>query len=892
MEFIKLACRRVKALFTRNAIERDIDDEMRLHMDLLAEEFQRSGMPLDQAKHAARRRFGNLSAIKENARDIRGAGIAGDLLQDVRYALRSLRHSASFTTAAVLTIALGIGINTGIFSILNSIALRSLPAPAASQLVSIYQNFRGVSKRSVHGAGSLFSTSEYESYRDRTQSLTGVMSYSMPSDVTLGGDMPRQTAAVFVSCNYFDVLQLKPTLGLGFTRANCNGANATPVVVLSRDLWKDQFGADPNAIGKNILLNRKSFTVVGVASEGFYGTEIFKSSLFLPISTQPDVLPGLDMYHAERLSWLTMIGRRKDGVSVDQVRADLRIISRQIDQLEPGRTTDIITTRATSVALPEGRQILFSLSTVVLAAFGLVLLIASANVANLVLARAMGRSKEIAVRLSLGATRARLIQQLLTESILIALAGGVLGSALALWSFRGLLTVVLSSLPGDVPPVAIDSSPDLRVLLFAVAVTVAAGIFFGLAPALHASKADLQSTLKQDSGGGGRRTVGLLRGGLVGLQVAVCMVLMIAAGLLLRGLYAAQTVDPGFSYQNVAVVSFDLTSAGYTDDKADLFQRELMDRAKALPGVDSVAQVGRTPLSPGRSGTMFRLPGEERMHPVDFNSVSPEYFSLVRIPIVRGRTFVEEELRGQPRAVIVTEATARRYWVGRDPIGQTLTMGLGPKHETPMEVVGVAKDTQITQIADIPSSYMYVPTNTRAMGLNVLVRGGAGFLKTASVLRTIAHDLDPGLVVRINRLEDNLEFWRTMSRLATSLSAGLCALALAIAAIGVYGVVSYVVSRRLREMSIRIVLGATNQAVRKMIVKQAMRPVAVGVFVGIACAAAVSRILEVVLFGISAFDPLAFLAAPLLLLAIAVAASLVPARRALRADPLAILRYE
>jgi predicted permease len=825
----------------------------------------------------------------------RRATMLSNLRSDLRYGIRCLSQNPGFTLAAVLTIALGIGINTGIFSLVNSLALRPLRVPDAEDLVTIYQQYRGVQKRMVNGARSMFSTPEYRNYRDRTQSLSGVMAFAVSSNVTLGGDYPQDVEGILVSCNYFDVLQVKPRLGLGFTGANCDAPGAGPTVVLSHDLWTSALGADPGIVGRDVVLNRQSFAVVGVAPENFHGTEALKASFFVPLSMQPVLLPGRDNNAEVQLSWLHLVGRMKDGVGIDQVRADLSLVANGIDQQQPGRTTNLIINRASGFALPEGRNTILTVATVIMTAFGLVLLIACANVANLLLARSAGRSREIAVRLSLGATRGRLIQQLLTESVLIAIFGGLLGSALAMWSFRGLVALVLSALPAQLPPIAIDANPDLRVLWFAFALTFATGLLFGLAPALQATRTDLQSSLKTDSAGAGRQTTGWLRASLVGIQVAVCVLLTISAGLLLRGLYAAQTVDPGFDYRDVTVVSFDPRRAGYDDAKAAAFQGQFIERIQALSEARGVARAGRTPLSPGRTGTMVHLAGQEQRHEMDFNSVSPEYFSIIRLPIVRGRNFSDADVQGTSRTVIVTETTAARYWPGQDPVGQTLYMGVGGGADwLPLEVIGVAKDAQITQIAETPSSYMYLPATppTQRGRQQLLVRSRMDFASTASAVRAFARDLDPGLVVRVNRLEENLDYWRTVSRFATSLSASLGALALLIASIGVYGVVSYVVSRRQREVGIRMVLGATALEVQRLILTQTLRPVVFGMLAGMAAAAAVSRILESVLFGISAFDPIAFLVAPSFVLLIAAAASVIPAHRTMRVDPMSTLRHE
>ena len=826
-----------------------------------------------------------------------------NLWNDIRYAVRALGRSPGFAAAAVIPLALGIGINTGLFSILNSIALRPLPTPESTELVSIYQDFRGVKERRVHGARSMFSIPEYRVYRDATKTLSGVMAYSRSWTVTLGGQTPREIEGVLVSCNFFEVLRLRPSIGAGFTSDNCGASTAHPVVILSHSLWTRDFSADVNIVRKTVALNGQNFSVVGVAPEGFDGIDITRATFFVPMWVQRTLLPNPNLVDDAHASWLALVGRRSKGADLAQVRAELAVIAGQIDQQQAGRTTTPIVAPATSLSLPVARRDIFSVATIVLVAFGLVLLIACANVANLLLARGSSRTQEIAVRLSVGATRGRLVQQLLTESTIIALAGGIAGSLLAWWSFQGLLAWLFSSLAGTIPEMRIDARPNVTVLWFALALTAATALVFGLAPALQASRSDVYAAMKQDGMDfGGRRRWrlrsrargGWLRGMLVGVQVAVCMILLISAALLTRALYTAQTTDPDFQYRNVAVVSFALPGGQYDSDvKVAAFQEQMLERISAIPGVDGVAQVRKIPLSPGRHQSMFKLPGHDQWHEVNVNTVSPSYFSLVEIPLLRGRTFTAADLDDSSRSAIITEATARRYWPGEDPVGRTLVMALGQDRETTLEIIGVARDAQVSQLAATDSSYLYLPASPKAQrGLGLVVRSQLDFAALAPTIRSTVRDLDSGLVVRVNRLEENLEFWRTGSRLVAGLSGSISILALLLASVGVYGVVSYVVTRRRREVGIRMTLGATARDVQRLFLRQTLRPVVIGAVIGIAAAAAASRILESVLFGISPYDPIAFIGAPLFLLTVAAAASFLPTREALKVDPMVTLRYE
>jgi predicted permease len=471
--------------------------------------------------------------------------------------------------------------------------------------------------------------------------------------------------------------------------------------------------------------------------------------------------------------------------------------------------------------------------------------------------------------------------------MLIALLGGALGSLIAVWSFEAIVGFVFSHLPREAPPVAVGVGPDIRVLGYAVLLTLITGIVFGLIPALQASRPDVNTALKQ-SGIGGKSSDGF-RHALVGTQVAVSMMLLIAAGLLLRGLYLAQTIDPGFEMKNVAAVSFDLRGQGYDAARAGIFQRQVMDRLAALPGVDAVTEAGNTPLSDSHRGTVFSLPGHPGDYQVEFNEVSPEFFSLLGIPIVRGRNFTGNEARTGAALAIVTESTARRFWPNQDSIGKILHM----EGESDMQVIGMAKDAQVSHLARSNETYLYLPAGPKQqIRMKLLVHGADAFASTATGIQAAIHSLDPGLVVDVAKLEDNLEVWRAPSRIVAILAGSLGALGMLLACIGVYGVVSYAVSRRVREIGIRMTLGADAREVKRLILRQAMWPVVIGALVGIAGCAAVSQILKSMLFGISPHDPLAFVIVPLVLLSVALLASYVPARRATKVDPMVALRYE
>jgi predicted permease len=692
------------------------------------------------------------------------------------------------------------------------------------------------------------------------------------------------------SCNYFDVLEEGPGLGRLFVDADCSAPGASAVVVLSDDLWRSRFGADPLIVGKSVSLNRTKFVVIGVAAPNFGGLDPWPSDFWAPVTMQKALEPDRNLLHEDNTGWLAMLGRMQGGVSIEEVRSNLGVIAEHIDQQYPGRITTLAIHRATFLGRPEERTFVIAIGAVVLAAVGLVLLIACANVANLLLARASARQKEIAIRLAIGGSRWQIVRQLLTESLLISFLGGTLGSLMAFWSIEGVARFVLAHLPHGAPRLVWNVNPDLHVWGYSLVLTALTGIVFGMAPALHATRHDLSTAIKGDGCLIGKAAVGgRLRSTLVGLQVAVCMILLIAAGLLMRGLYVAQTIDPGFEMKGITQAIFDLPSQGYSEERAQVFQRELMARVAALPGVDAVEQAHVTPLNHQFLGTGMTLAGETEGRQFEFNVVSPGFFAMLGMPMVLGRGFTKEEMQSDAGVMVVTESTARRLWPGQDAIGKTLR-GFDKKE---YQVVGVVKDSQVSHLGEPGGMFFYIPAGPKEQArLQLLVHSQSGETATANGIRELARGLDADLIVDVTRLEDNLELWRTPSRIVATLSGVLGTLSLLLASIGVYGVVSYGVSQRIREIGIRMTLGADGKEVMRLLLRQAMRPVLIGAGVGVAGCAAVSQILSKVLYGIGSHDPIAFVGVPLFLLGIALLASYVPARRATRVDPVVALRYE
>lgn len=890
---------KMKALFKRKQLDRDLEDELAFHLAMREAKNRDRGVEAGDARYAARRQFGNLMRIKEACREAWSFVSLETTWRDLRYGARTLAKNPGFTAVAVLATALGIGVNTGIFSVLNGVALKLLPVPKADQIVGVDQMFHGKVRRNIHGESGLSSYSEYRNYRANNHVFSGLLAYAPFLEATLGGENPKGLMGAETSCNFFDVLGERPALGRTFVEEDCRAPGASAVVVLSDELWRTRFGADPLILGKSLSLNRAKFVVIGVAAPGFRGLDPWPSEFWAPVTMQKALEPEIELLNDDNTAWLAMLGRLRPSVSLEEARADLGVIAGRIDQQYPGRTTTLVIHRATFMGRPEERTVVFGIGSVVLAAVGLVLLIACANVANLLLARASSRQKEIAIWLSIGGSRWRIVRQLLTESLLIALLGGTLGSLMAFASLGSIARSVLAHLPMEAPQLVWNVSPDLHVWGYAVALTTLTGIVFGLAPALHATRQDLSTAVKGEGGGlTGKARGGKLRSTLVGVQVAVCMILLIAAGLLMRGLYLAQTVDPGFEMKGIIQVQFGLPSQGYTLERAQGFQRELIARVEALPGVDEVEQAWVTPLSHNFLGTGLTPAGETESRQFEFNDVSPGYFTMLGMPIVRGRTFTEAETMSDAPVLVVTESTARRLWAGQDAIGKSL-LGAPPagyepgKEKKEYQVVGIVKDSQVSHLGRSDGLFLYLPAGPKEQGiLQLLAHSKSGDTATINGIREAARALDPNLIVGVTKLADNLEAWRTPSRIVAALSGVLGALALLLASIGVHGVVSYGVSQRIREIGIRMTLGADGRDVMGLVLRQAVRPVVIGAIVGVIGCAAVSRVLADVLYGIGSHDPIAFIGVPAFLLGIAFLASYIPARRAVRVDPAVALRYE
>ncbi|HWB95429.1 MAG TPA: ABC transporter permease [Bryobacteraceae bacterium] len=819
--------------------------------------------------------------------------------QDVRYALRSFRKSPTFTAVAILSLALGIGVNTAIFSLVNAVLLRPLPVPEPDRLISVYH-------RSAHGSGQLSSSSypDYEYYRDHAQSLAGLMAYvRLPVDLRQGGEV-RRVSAEIATANYFSVLGVEPKLGRLLILDD--DRTATAVVVMSHRLWQSRFGGDPGIIGRSIMLNGHPFSVVGIAPPEFRGVVLDwgdPPELWLPMSTYGQAaasLARLDPLHRWNMRWLLLTGRLRPGVPLSQAAAELQTLAARASHDHPERDADasasgsfapVVLPTGQARFWPEARGSVLTLLGVLLAIVGLVLLIACFNVANLLLARGARRRKELALRLALGAGHGRLIAQLLTESLLLALGGGLAGLGVAVATCR-----VLAAYPHPFRiPVSADLSLDWRVLLFSLLISMLTGVLFGLAPAHLAARLELAGAMKLDgatAGPGGRRRSSV-RDGLVLAQVALSLVLLVAAGLFLRTLANARRSDPMFRAGNLLLSRPGMYQRGYSEERGRRFYFELRERVLRLPGVESAGFVWTMPLAGMRIDDTIEIgpPGATQTMQVNRNRISPGWFRTLGLPLGRGRDFTPADGPGSPRVAIINEAMARRFWPGQDPLGRQFGVGTPP---APVTVVGIVRDGKMSSFREeirpcfyLPVAQSYIPEMTLA------IRTASAPLAILPGLEREINAIDPEVPLSgIATLESYLNTTLSQERMTAVLASCLGLVALVLAAIGIYGVVAFSVAQRTREIGIRMALGAQREEVLGLVLRRGLLPVLLGVAAGCGAAVVLTRFAGALLYGVSPTDWETYGLVSLGLLAVALAAAWIPARRASRVDPLVALRYE
>jgi putative ABC transport system permease protein len=818
------------------------------------------------------------------------------LFQDLRYGLRMLIRNPGLSLVATLSLALGIGANTTIFTLINAVLLHPIPVRDPQTLVSIFATDERVKDTRFNTLN--ISRLNYDDLRDRNGVFEETAAYvGTPVNLSGGGE-PEQIAGDLVSGNFFSLLGVRPALGRAFLPEEDRVEGSSPVVVLNDRLWRRRFAADPAIVGKTITLNGQSFTVVGVAPRGFEGINTLGGpDLWIPLSMHKQILSGFlaENFDERRALLFNAVGRLKPGVTLQQADAALKTIAARLAEEYPtpnrGRST-VLLPIAQATVNPNFRQLLVMAGGLLMTVVGLVLLIACANVANLLLARSTTRRKEIAIRLSIGAGRSRLVRQLLTESVVLALAGGAAGLLVAVWARH----LILAFRPPQFIAGGIDIPLDAPVLLFTLAVSVLTGIVFGIVPALQASRPDLITSLKERSGaqaGGGRRYN--LRGALVVAQVALSLVSLIGAGLFVRSLRNTARIDPGFDAKNLLILSFDIGGQGYDRARGEAYQKRLLETARAFPGVRSAALSANLPMGGGFGRTVFPEGQQPSTGAVGqfttSNEISIGYFETMGIALRRGRDIQETDREGTPRVAWINEAMAKQFWSGQDALGKRFKF-FGD--EQFREVAGIVEDTKLFTLGEDPSPQAYVPvlqSYVPAMTLNVRAAGDPATLLPA--LRRQVQALEPTMPLTNVQTAENLigaVLWP--SEMGAALLSIFGGIALVLAAIGIYGVMSYSVNQRTVEFGLRMALGARPADVQRLVMRQGIYLVGAGLAIGIGAALAAGRLVESMLVGMSPTDPLTFLGISLLLAGVAALAGFIPARRATRVDPMIALRYE
>jgi predicted permease len=881
----------LRALLRREQLETDLDEELRYHLAREIERLRASGMPLDEAQRTARLGFGNVAVLKEESRDARGTRFIEELIADIGYALRLLRWSPGFAAVAILTLTMGIGLTTAIVSVVSAVLVRPLAYPESDRLVMVLPSQR------TQGPPTFVTVTpgDFLEWRAQNASFASMAGFTGSTFVLTGAGEPQRLNGASVTSEFFATLGVAPLLGRTFTPDDSVEGRAQ-VVVLSGGLWRNRFAADPGIIGRRVTLDGAPYTVVGVMPETFgFPQEMPRPGIGPQVQVRlwtPAVLREGDRSNA----FLLVMARLKPGRTMEQAHADLAsLASRQWQQFgrrdRPAPDVRIVPLHSYVVAGVQPLLLVF------LGAVLFVLLIACANVANLLAARAIARQKEVAVRMSLGSSRRRLVRQLLTESGVLGALGGIGGLMLAAPGTNALLALIP---PGALPRAA-DVHIDLPVLLVTLLLAVGTGVAFGIAPALHATRIDTSSALRDGAVTQTAHT--RLMRSLIVAEVALVLVLLTGAGLLMKSFLRLTAVDPGFKPQNILSLSVNLPDREYASiAQMNAFHANVLERFAHVAGVERVGAVNWLPLG----GDLIRgdflveeVPENSRDLVASKPAVSPDYFSVMGMPIVRGRAFTSSDTDGTPGVAVITDGLARRLWPGRDAIGKRLKLGFGPPDADPWRtVIGVVGTVKQTGLGDESQEAVYTPLSQAPRpfllaAMTYVVRTPLDPAAVAPVLRHEIQAVDANLPVdRITTLSDLLSDSVSEPRFRTVVVGAFAGVALALVAIGIMGVLAYLVTQRTREIGLRMALGADRVQVVGLVLRQTLTMSAVGVAIGLAAAAALTQLLRGYLFDVQPTDPMTFAGAAVLLVGVALLASYVPARRATDVDPLVALRSE
>jgi putative ABC transport system permease protein len=870
---------RCRALARRRTVEHELDEELRFHFESVVDAYIEQGLAPGAARRRARLEHGGVEQIKEECRRARGVAAVEDFFRDLGYGWRSLRRTPGFALAAAGALALGIGVNTVLFSLVYGAILRPLPVAEPDSIRNVFLTTRGPGQRAHFGSQYLVSFPEFNHIRThaRTAEVAGV------AEAGLSWQGNGTLRAQLATDNLLPLIGAKPLLGRFFTSEEASRPGDAAVAVLSYAAWQGRFGGALDVVGRTIVLNRTPFTVIGVAGQSVTGPLILKPDVWIPYTMQALTRPGDPLIERPNVAWIQMIARRLPGVADSAMRAEMEVLGQQALLPHSPERKAIVTVSPGAflnypVIMTQGAPVL----AILFLAVSLVLLVACANVANMLLARGFSRRREMAIRLSMGAGRGRLLQQLLTETLLLGAIGGALGLALS----QGAAQLVLALIPAaSLGAHQLDLSPDWRILLYTTAVAAAASLVAGLAPALHLLRSDLTPALKGEGPGGSKRSRNRLQNGLIAVQVAVCLVLLVNAGLLLRGLGRAMGMDVGQATRHVLIASFDLRQQQYTAEEAGRFVERLRDEAAGLPGVKAASLTMLDPYVNHCGNTAQPAERDSGPFRVSCDEIGPDFFRVMGIRLLAGRDFT----RTEPNTVIVDERFARR--LGGDVVGRRIR--LGDSLETDREVVGVAAATKELEFQAGDDPKVYLPMRGQRYFEAKLVTSYSGpHEPVARALRAATLGLDPNVSATVRPIEESVAQALAPVRVIAAGVSALGALGLLLACAGVYGVVSFTVGRRRREVGIRLALGADRGGVLRLILRQGMAPVAAGVAAGLALAAAGAQLARAMLYGVSPLDPLTFAAGGIALAAVAALAALVPARAALRVDPAATLRHE
>jgi putative ABC transport system permease protein len=884
--------RQLLSRLRRGRYEREMEEEMRFHLEMQIEQNLTSGMASEEARYAARRQFGNQTWLREVSREMWSLNSIETLIQDLRYGARTLIKNPVFTMVAVLTLALGIGANTAIFSVVNGVLLSALPYYEPERLVMVWAD-RPILQAQIGISDFPVAVADFIDWRNQNQVFEQMAAMFAGRMNLTGGGEPESVFALRASASIFPLIGARFAAGRAFLPEE-DRTGADRVVVISYGLWRQRYGADQKIIGQKITLDNESYTVIGVTAPDFqfprrdelpsYYKVSRKVDLYLPIAFTPEAMKN------RRGNFLTVIARLKPGVSVGQANDDMNTIARRLTELYPQTNTDkgVRLALLQQQAVGKARTALL----VLLGAVGFVLLIACANVANLLLARAAGRQKELAIRAALGANRWRVVRQLLTESVLLAITGGTAGLLLAWWGVELLLSIAPDNLPR-----AYDIKLDTRVAGFTILVSLLTGIVFGLLPALQASKIGLGETLKE----GGRDAAGLLRrrlrGFLVVSEVALAFVLLIGAGLLIRSFARLTEVDPGLDPHRVLTMDIQLPSAKYKDGQGLAFFQQTLERLRALPGVEAAATVSPLPLGGGHSSGGFAIEGRPSPTDQTFNAgyrqISPDFFKTFRVPLIKGRLLAESDGAQAPPVVVVNESLARLYFPNEDPLGKRITFFKGDVARVIVGVVGDVKHSELDEEAK-PEIYRAIaqaqfPVNF----MSLAVRTSGDPMQMVAAVREQVWAGDKDLPISNLETMERLMANSVAPRRFNLLLLGVFALVgLALAGVGLYGVMSYTVTQRTREIGVRMALGANTGDVLRLVIGEGMKLALIGASLGLGGALALTRLLKTLLFDVSTTDPLTYIVIAAVLMMVALLACWIPARRAAGMDPLVSLRVE